>query len=396
MPRPAARLLLVLVGLFLGVLPIELGLRLAGPNVPLDLTMARFQVYHPEYGFFHKPGVSGWLRTDEFTSYVKFNSRGLRGPEVAIPKPADTFRVLVLGDSVVEGAQVAYEETMAARLGPALAEQAGGRRVEAVNAGVAGFGTGQQLLFLEREGLAYQPDLVVLVFTIANDVADNSIEVAKRGKLAVERRPYFVTGPGGALEQLPFSPPPPETLGSVRAFLRDRSVLFTTLELWWEGKEVARAQSAAVPRLQTEREVYLRELGDDWPQGWEVTEALLARVDAVARGAGAPLLVVLSPTQWQTYDDMWRDREFMGTSSQNERRFSPTAPNERLRAIAARQSLHLLDLLPAFRAEAEHDALPIFRRDGHWTAHGHAVATGLVAGALRESGLSPRVAAGGR
>ena len=392
MSRLATRVLLVLIGLLLGVLPIELGLRLAGPNVPLDLTMARFQVYHPEYGFFHKPGVSGWLRTDEFTSYVKFNSRGLRGPEVAIPKPADTFRVLVLGDSVVEGAQVAYEETMAARLAPALGEQAGGRLVESVNAGVAGFGTGQQLLFLEREGLAYQPDLVVLVFTIANDVADNSIEVAKRAKLAVERRPYFVLGADGSLAALPFEPPPPETLGGVRAFLRDRSVLFTTLELWSEGKEVARAQGAAVPRRETEREVYLRELGDDWPQGWEITEALLARVDAVAREAGAPLLLVLSPTQWQTYDDMWRDREFMGTGSQNERRFSPTAPNERLRAIAARQGLPLLDLLPAFRAEA--DALPIFRRDGHWTPHGHAIAAGLVADALRERNLVPRVARG--
>ena len=394
MPRPAARLLLVLLGLFLGVLPIELGLRLAGPNVPLDLTMARFQVYHPEYGFFHKPGVSGWLRTDEFTSYVKFNSRGLRGPDVAIPKPADTFRVLVLGDSVVEGAQVAYEETMTARLAPALAELAGERRVESVNAGVAGFGTGQQLLFLEREGLAYQPDLVVLVFTIANDVADNSIEVAKRAKLATDRRPYFGLGPGGTLQTLPFEAPPPEPLGGVRAFLRDRSVLFTTLELWWEGKEVARAQGSAVPRLQTEREVYLRELGEDWPQGWEVTEALLARVDAVARGAGAPLLVVLSPTQWQTYEDLWRDKEFMGTGSQNERRFSPTAPNERLQAIAERQSLAMVDLLPAFRAEAAADALPIFRRDGHWTAHGHAVAARLVGHELRRRGLVPGVAGG--
>lgn len=395
MPRLAARVLLILIGLFLGVLPIELGLRLAGPNVPLDLTMARFQVYHPEYGFFHKPGVSGWLRTDEFTSYVKFNSRGLRGPEVAIPKPPDTFRVLVLGDSVVEGAQVAYEETMAARLGPALADLAGGRRAETVNAGVAGFGTGQQLLFLEREGLAYQPDLVVLVFTIANDVADNSIDVAQRAKLAVDRRPYFVLGSGGELERVPFRAPPPEPLAGARSFLRDRSVLFTTLELWYEGKEVARAQGSAVPRLQTEREVYLRELGDDWPRGWEVTEALLARVDVAARSAGAPFLVVLSPTQWQTYDDLWRDKEFMGTSSQNERRFSPTAPNERLRDIAGRQGLQVVDLLPDFRAEAQADALPIFRRDGHWTAHGHAVAARRVADALRERSVLLQ-AAGGR
>jgi len=396
MPRSAARLLLVLLGLLLGILPIELGLRLAGPNVPLDLTMARFQVFHPVYGFFHKPGVSGWLRTDEFTSYVKFNSRGLRGPEVAIPKPADTFRVLVLGDSVVEGAQVAYEETLAARLAPTLAGVAGGRRVETVNAGVAGFGTGQELLFLEREGLAYGPDLVVLVFTIANDVADNSIEVARRAKLAVDRRPYFAVGPDGRPTPLPFEAPPPEPFEGARGFVRDRSALFTTLELWLEGKEVARAQGSAVPRLQTEREVYLRELGDDWPQGWEITEALLGRVDEVARGAGAPLVVVLSPTQWQTYDDLWSDKEFMGTSSQNERRFGPTAPNERLAAIAERRGLGLVDLLPHFRVEAEAGRLPIFRRDGHWTSLGHEVATRAVADAVRTRVLATLPPTAGR
>jgi hypothetical protein len=95
---------------------------------------------------------------------------------------------------------------------------------------------------------------------------------------------------------------------------------------------VGRARRSPAPRAPPCRasrpsgRLYLRELGEDWPQGWGITEALLARVDAVARGAGAPLLVVLSPTQWQTYDDMWRDRDFMGTGSQNERRFSPTAP----------------------------------------------------------------------
>ena len=199
MRRLAARLLLVFGGLLLGLLMVEAAFRLAGPNIPLDLTMARFQAYHPVYGFFHQPGVSGWVRTDEFTSFVKFNTQGLRGPEVAIPKPAGTFRALVLGDSVVEGAQVAEDATMAGRLRTELATLAGGRRVETVNAGVAGFGTGQQLLFLEREGLAYQPDLIVLVFTIANDPADNSLAVAQRWKLAAERRPFFLLH-GGTLE----------------------------------------------------------------------------------------------------------------------------------------------------------------------------------------------------
>ena len=282
MGRLVGRLALVVVGLVLACLIVEVGFRLAGPNIPLALTMARFQEYHPVYGFFHRPGVSGWVRTDEFTSFVRFNGRGLRGPDVAIPKPPDTFRVLVLGDSVVEGAQVSEDATIAARLRDELAPLASGRPIETVNAGVAGFGTGQELLYLQREGLAYQPDLIVLVFTIANDAADNSIAVARRWKLAADRRPFFVADGDGPPRALPFQAPPPETLAGLRTMLRERSVLFTTLELWWIGKTVARAQESVIPPLEAEREVYLNEVGDDWQQAWEITEVLLGQVRATA------------------------------------------------------------------------------------------------------------------
>jgi hypothetical protein len=386
MRRLAARLLLVCCGLLLGLLIVEAAFRLAGPNIPLDLTMARFQAYHPVYGFFHQPGVSGWVRTDEFSSFVKFNTQGLRGPEVSIPKPAGTFRALVLGDSVVEGAQVAEDATMAGRLRTELAMLAGGRRVETVNAGVAGFGTGQQLLFLEREGLAYQPDLIVLVFTIANDPADNSLEVARRWKLAAERRPFFVLR-GDTLELQPFEAPPSEQWSGFRTFLRDNSVVFTTLELWWIGKTVARAQGSVVPPLDAEREVYLNEVGDDWRHAWEVTDALLARIQATADAADVPLLVVLSPSEWQVYDDLWP--KLVGTGDQARRRFSPGAPNDRLTEIAARHGISLLDLRPTFRAEAAAGGTPvIFRNDGHWTEYGHAVAARVVASAVQSFGLA--------
>lgn len=386
MRRLAARLLLVLGGLLLGLLMVEAAFRLAGPNIPLDLTMARFQAYHPVYGFFHQPGVSGWVRTDEFTSFVKFNTQGLRGPEVSIPKPAGTFRALVLGDSVVEGAQVAEDATMVGRLRTELAALAGGRRVETVNAGVAGFGTGQQLLFLEREGLAYQPDLIVLVFTIANDPADNSLAVAQRHKLAAERRPFFVLQ-GSTLELQPFQAPPPERWSGLRTVLRDNSVVFTTLELWWIGKTVARAQGSVVPPQDAEHEVYLNEVGDDWRSAWEVTEALLARVQATADAAGVPLLVVLSPSELQVYDDLWAQE--LADTSQSRRRFSPGVPNDRLTEIADRHGIALLDLRPAFRDEAASGGPPvIFRKDGHWTEHGHAVAARAVTAAVQYHGLA--------
>ncbi len=385
MARLGGRLVLVAFGLVLGFLAIEVGLRLAGPNVPLDLTMARFQVYHPVYGFFHRPGVSGWLRTREFTSFVKFNAQGLRGPEVAVPKPAGTLRVLVLGDSVVEGAQVAQEATVAALLARELEALETSGRIETVNAGVAGFGTAQQLLFLEREGAALQPDLVVLVFTIANDVADNGVKVARRWKLAAERRPFFELDAAGELRELPFDAPPPEPFEGPRAFLRDRSVLFNVAELWAAGKTVARAQGSVVPPLDAEKEVYLREPGEAWSDAWEVTERLLVEVDRVAARLGAPLVVALSPTQWQMDDGAWR--AFMGTGSQLERRFGAEVPNERLREIATRRGIRMLDLLGPFRAGTA-DGTPLFlRRDGHWLEGGHVVAAREIAAFLRAEEL---------
>ena len=35
--------------------------------------------------------------------FLKFNSRGLRGPERGYEKPAGTFRTLLLGDSFTDG-----------------------------------------------------------------------------------------------------------------------------------------------------------------------------------------------------------------------------------------------------------------------------------------------------
>src|SRR5687768_12378584 len=88
------RLALAVCGLVVALLVGEMVLRLLGPRVPglSGLTsIASFQTYHPIYGFFHRPGAAGWIRTPEFTSYVEINSRGLRDREVAIPKPPGTF-----------------------------------------------------------------------------------------------------------------------------------------------------------------------------------------------------------------------------------------------------------------------------------------------------------------
>ena len=181
------------LGVVLALVAAEVGLFLLGPRLPGLYNLATFQRQHPTYGFFHQPGARGWTRSSEFTAYVQINSRGLRDRETVIPKPAGTQRLLVLGDSMVEGAQVALEQTVPKQLERMLGGGQGGgqQELDAINAGNAGFGTAQEVLFLEREGPTYQPDLVILVFYVDNDAANNSIAVAQKHGLATDHRPYF-------------------------------------------------------------------------------------------------------------------------------------------------------------------------------------------------------------
>jgi hypothetical protein len=100
-----------------------------------------------------------------------------------------------------------------------------------------------------------------------------------------------------------------------------------------------------------------------------------------------PLLLVLSPSEWQTYDDLWP--KLVGNGDQARRRYSQTAPNERLAEIAQRHGITLLDLRQTFRAEVASGGPPvIFRKDGHWTEHGHMLAARAVVDAVQYHALA--------
>jgi lysophospholipase L1-like esterase len=105
------------------------------------------------------------------TWHFRINGQGMRDErEFAKTKPAGTKRILSLGDSFTIGYEVHAHETFSAVLEHEL--RASGRAVEVLNAGVSGFSNAEQCLYLERELLDYQPDMVVVSF-FGNDLVDN-------------------------------------------------------------------------------------------------------------------------------------------------------------------------------------------------------------------------------
>jgi lysophospholipase L1-like esterase len=120
---------------------------------------------------------------------LRTNSRGLRGPELSPRKSADTVRVLAVGDSCTFGSGAGQADTYPAQLQRVLAAALPDLRFEVVNAGVPGFTSYQALRYLELEGFALEPDVVV--FSSAVNDASPATAGAKRrfgrGRLLTDR-----------------------------------------------------------------------------------------------------------------------------------------------------------------------------------------------------------------
>jgi hypothetical protein len=150
------------------ILVAELGLRTAGISYP------NFYQSDEHTGFSLRPGAEGWYR-GEGEAYVRINRQGLRDREHSLTKPKNTFRIAILGDSIAEARQVALEVTFWAVLEQQLKNcpGLGGRDPEAINFGISGFGTAQELIMLRHRVWDYSPDIVILAFLTDNDISDN-------------------------------------------------------------------------------------------------------------------------------------------------------------------------------------------------------------------------------
>jgi len=87
------------------------------------------------------------------------NAFGLRGGEIG---EKNKKRILLIGDSVVWGMGVSANETFAYQL-QLMTDY------EVVNAGIGGWNTLNEYLWLKHEGIALKPDIIILYIT-ANDV----------------------------------------------------------------------------------------------------------------------------------------------------------------------------------------------------------------------------------
>jgi lysophospholipase L1-like esterase len=330
-----------LVGLGV-VLPVFVFERAARPFVERLTTLFRTDAL---LGWTNRPGTEDTYWGEP----VRINAQGMRGPERAPAKPAGVRRVLVLGDSVVFGLMLADDaETFPAQLERALAQRAGGA-FECLDAGVPGWATREERLFLEREGERWQPDLVVLAFVL-NDVTEPG---AHRGAA-----------------QLAYARP-----ASLPAWLADDGIYLSLRELAFRRALAGDSPAAEAHRQRlTPYHVILQSDSAPVQAAWKQVLPELEGVLAWCRARTTPLVLVVFPFALQLLEP------------------ESNAPQWILAQFAGRRALPCLDLLPPFVAALRERGLApegLFRDGLHPTALGNALAAEETARFVVEHALLP-------
>ncbi len=123
--------------------------------------------------YHYRPGAEVRIGPKHDTPFV-VNSLGLLDTEHVIPKPKDAFRVVVLTGSIANDGAIAFEDRFFRRLESQLAGVVpDGRKVEVINVSCEGYNTAQQVRLLEKVGLRYEPDLVIVAYMLTSAAIQN-------------------------------------------------------------------------------------------------------------------------------------------------------------------------------------------------------------------------------
>lgn len=342
---------LSLTSVLFAILAIEVGLRLTGFNstdlketdAATGLRVFRANTMQP-------------YRTSCFSNTLEINNHGFHAPDYEIEKPANTRRIVIVGDSFVESAQVPIQKSFWHLLEEKLnAASASGTRVEVIPFGIGGNGTLANLDYLVRYGFAVHPDLVIDAFNTSD--VDNDAETADLdAQLASLDEPHRSSS---------------EVATGWAKKLAKKSALIVTLYskyLGWKSVKDIGQQTAIRPPVFEEK--FYAQPTDAADRAWAVQRKIFERMKTFADANGANMLVV-AMADAPRFPPLREDFVKQFAHPEN---IVLDRPERTLGSLSEGLGVAYLSLFPAFdeRVKAEGPTDLSWPCDAHYNETGHA------------------------
>jgi lysophospholipase L1-like esterase len=332
------------------------------PITALELSLRPFApALSKETSLFIRDDMLGWrMQPNKEDAWgdivVRTNNKGLRGPDIEYEKPAGVRRILYLGDSVTFGWRVArYQDTYPFVVESLIADSTE-IDVETVNTGVGGYSPWQQYLYLDSEGIKFDPDLVVLSFVL-NDVtekfelvryggSDESNQIQKSYYSRIDR---FLARSGLAYQ-----------VQNITRKIKARRRLGEDLQL------------GAIKQQTLEVETLITHPDQDNVQlAWQITLENVAKIADFCAERDIAFLLVVFPFKIQVYDGP-----------------GMAAPQKQIISWADEYGVTHLDLLPILDDLRVFDRVKperMFLDEDHLTVRGHKLCARAIADKILET-----------
>ena len=309
-------------------------------------------------GYGLEPNQQGLWKKAETSSRYGINGQGFNNRHnYTTTRTKGRLRIAILGDSFVEAFQVPPGKRFFDLLEARLARV--GLDAEIYTFAVSGYGTGQEMLLLEKQVLTYKPDLVILVF-VHNDLTDSACILA--GQTV---SPCFYLDRDGKLALREARPYRPNRLA--RFVLQSAMVRYVLIQRSLLDRVRASVFSTGTPFSA----IYNDPPSPEWMDAWNIVGICLDRMSRASQLAGAPFLVVNQSESWLSTGE----RRESGVD-----RVDLGLPGKKLASLASQSGFAFYDLDAAFGEAGRAGKGPfLIPRDGHWNLAGHdVVAEALV------------------
>ena len=197
---------------------------------------------------------------------------------------------------------VSEENTYGQQLEALLNDDSNGKsNFEVINAGVPGWSLDNALAYFQAEGMKYEPDLVVLDLTIANDINGKSALLAGND---------------------------PQPL----RWLNDHTYFWPFLQSqmsWAKARAEGRDRVDTIdPPTNAAKYFPLDPKSERWTERWDT----ILEINRLAKENDVPMVLVMFPLEFQVLDESYS-----------------TLPQELFTVRSAEAGIPVLDLLPAFQ-----------------------------------------------
>ena len=360
-------------------------------NNPYEFSATRHHRLIPNVRYRHKEL--------EFDYVWANNSLGMRDRERSPRSDPQNFRILFLGDSIVQWYGVPLAQTMVSYLEESLNQPRREKTIEVLNGGIFGYSPLLEYLYLLELMPLVSPNMVIVGFTLGNDVGDDYFYAQQArtniidGSLSFEQLKWpwdYCNEVVDGLKSKSSSVVKEEsrTYSHLALFkkyimplLLKSRIISTIRELRdrWQKERDYRERNKLIEQLKEDRKYDIRiNLGlvkypvTDWKKRleyWQLSQTYISKIHGLCQTRGVPMVLVVFP---ETEGNLFME------------------PYEILDKLGTELSIPVIQLLLELRALSPEKQKKLFYElDGHWNVKGNRLVATIINRKLRSLNLLP-------